>query len=152
MPMALAATMTSTIAQAECWTPTDVEAAQVRSMETMLMVGSLKCRNTPDNFITQFNGFVRTYRPALLQANEQLRQHFASVDGPRALDSFVTSIANRYGDGSSGLSCQDMRSILDEVFDAGDSFSSLVSIARSSLAQPKLPESRCPTAVTASRQ
>jgi hypothetical protein len=145
--LAVAAILTSTTARAECWTPVAVEAAQVRDLETMLMVASLRCRLSGNDFIAQYNSFVRDNRPALIAANEELRTHFASSGGLNAYDSYVTSVANSYGGGAGGLNCGDMQSILSAAQSAGGSLSGLVRLAKSAEVEPKLPGNRCPAVV-----
>ena len=134
-------------AQAACWSPQAAEAAEVRDLETMLMVASLRCRLTRQNFISDYNSFVRSSRSALVEANDRLRGHYASSGGLNAYDRYVTSLANRHGAGSAGLDCQDMKMLLDDAKDAGASVAQLAKLARSvaiSLKSgPALPGGRC---------
>ncbi len=145
--LALSSMIIATAAEAECWTPEAAEAAQVRDLETMLMVASLRCRTSGDDFITDYNGFVIAGRASLTQANDQLRRHFASLGGLNAYDSYVTGIANKYGAGSDGLSCRDMKSIVSAASSAGGSLPALVRLAQSAQVEPRLPGGRCPTDV-----
>ena len=130
-------------AQAACWSPQAAEAAEVRDLETMLMVASLRCRLTGQNFISDYNRFVRSSRPALVEANDRLRSHYATSGGLNAYDRYVTSLANRHGGGSAGLDCQDMEALLEEAKDEGASVAQLAKLARSVAGGPALPGGRC---------
>lgn len=148
---ALAAATISSTANAACWSPQAVEAAQVRDMETMLMVASLRCRISGVDFLESYNGFVRGSRPALTLANDRLRTHFAPQGGLNAYDRYVTSIANRYGGGVEGLACSDMQSILSAAAAEGNSLPGLVRLARAAQVEPRLPGSACPATLVAAR-
>ncbi len=130
-------------AQAACWTDTAVAAARVRSMDAMLMVSALRCRGSGVDVLTRYNGFVKTARATLSGVNDTLRTHFASSGGNAAYDRYVTSLANRYGGGVSGMSCGDMDSILAEATDAHGSMPQLSDLAESTIAEPDLPGGMC---------
>ncbi len=147
----LMAAMVVTTAQAACWTPKSVEAAEVRDLDTMLMVASLRCRISGRNFISDYNSFVRKSRPALTAANETLRTQFASSGGLNAYDRYVTSLANTHGGGSSTLDCRDMEKLLDQAEAQGGSVVALAKLARSVSGAPKLPGGRCPVSMAQAR-
>lgn len=134
-------------AQAACWKSDEVQAAQVRDLDTMLMVGALRCRNGGDNFLSHYNHFVKASRPALIEVNDRLHAHFAaSVGAARALtayDSFVTRTANRYGAGVAGLDCGDMADIVTAAIADGESFSALAALADRADVEPVLDGPLC---------
>jgi hypothetical protein len=132
-----------------CWSEREADAAQVRDMETMLMVSALRCRLSGADFLPDYNAFVRGSRVALTEANDTLRAHFAPRGGLNAYDRYVTSIANRYGAGAEGLSCADMASILSAAASERGSYSGLVRLAHASGAQPVLAGGLCPVAMAA---
>ena len=101
--VALAA-VPATSLQASCWSDAAVSAAQIRDMETMLMVSSRRCRGVGNTMIADYNRFVSQSRAALVQVNETLRAHFLPQGGLNAYDRYVTAVANRYGGGADGLS------------------------------------------------
>ncbi len=148
---ALAGSLVAGNAQAACWTPQAVEAAQVRELETMLMVASLRCRLSGSNFIGDYNGFVRASRPTLSAANDKLREHFDGAGGLNAYDRYVTGIANRYGGGVGGMNCKDFQAVLDDARDAKGSMPRLVRLASAVEIKPTLPGGRCTTTVAAAR-
>ncbi len=141
--VAAAALTLTTTAQAACWSPRAAEAAEVRDLDTMLMVASLRCRISGRNFIPDYNSFVRNSRPALSAANDMLRAQFASSGGLDAYDRYVTSLANTHGGGSATLDCRDMENLLDEAKDQGGAVATLAKLARSVDGGPKLPGGRC---------
>lgn len=149
---AAAAATLAAPAGAACWTNAAWEAAQVRELDTMLMVEALRCRATPANFIPEYNAFVQSSRPALVHANAALRGHFAAdVGDKRALDAFddyVTAVANRYGAGTVGLTCADMASIARAAAAANGSGQALADLARAADMRPVLPGTRCEAKAT----
>ena len=99
--LALAATGAAVPAQAQghCWAEREVAAAQVREMQTMLMVAALRCRAAHIDISADYNGFITTQKDALEHANLVIKQHFAAAGGEQAdYDHFATSLANGFGD------------------------------------------------------
>lgn len=143
---ALAAIALPVSAQAQCWTEASVTAAKIRDMETMLMVASLRCRGGNPAMLSAYNDFIDHSRGALVRVNEELRQHFGGLN---AYDSYVTSVANRYGGGVEGLACEDFASILDAASAEGGSFAGLARLAEAAQVQPRLPGDRCPVTIAA---
>jgi hypothetical protein len=96
------ATMGATVpAQAGCWTARDASAAQVREMQTMLMVAALRCRAAHIDISADYDGFVIAQKDAIAAANLIIKQHFAGQGGNQAdYDRFATSLANGFGDDS----------------------------------------------------
>lgn len=145
----------ATPANAGCWSAAAYEAAQVRELDTMLMVEALRCRATPASFVAEYNAFVQSSRPALVRANAALRGQFAADVGEKraldAYDDYVTAVANRYGAGSPGIACDDMASIARAAAAANGSGQALIELARAADMRPILPGRRCeaePTTVT----
>ena len=145
--LAMAALASGGAAEASCWTPVQVRAAQVRDLETMLMVSALRCRKSPEDFMARYNAFVVHSRGALTEVNAQLRAHFSqSVGAAQALnayDNYVTRIANRYGAGAEGLGCSDMGSIVDAAMHQGGSFDTLAALAARASVEPMLDAPAC---------
>ncbi len=150
-----ASVLAATPVQAACWSTEAVEAAQVRDMETMLMVSALRCRTTGFDFMSKYNAFVRSSRASLMVANDRLRIHFSQdvggAAGLNAYDRYATSLANRYGAGAEGLNCRDMASITDAALHDGQSFESLSQLATRAQIEPEILGRRCPVAVAQAR-
>ena len=144
-----AAALLAGSANAGCWNETAYRAAQVRELDTMLMVEALRCRKTAASFLERYNEFVVASRPALLQANAALKGHFAGEVGERgalnAYDKYMTTVANRYGAGSDGLKCEDMASIVQAALSANGSASTLHQLAESARMVPTVQGARCST-------
>lgn len=136
-----------TSAQAACWGETAIDAAKVRDMETMLMVSALRCRSTDSHILEAYNDFVRSSRVALTLVNDTLRRQFADQGGLNGYDRYVTSIANRYGAGAEGLTCDDMSSILSAAQAEGGSLPGLSRLATAAHVEPVLTGNRCTIAL-----
>jgi hypothetical protein len=142
---AMLVSMQSGAAQAACWSDGDAAAAQVREMETMLMVGALRCRIANGNaMLTSYNAFIREGRPALTQANDRLRAHFMSAgSGLNGYDRYVTSLANRYGAGADGLSCAELAGLIQSATSEATSLAGLQGLANEIGIGADLPGGRC---------
>jgi hypothetical protein len=82
-----------------CWTAQDVRAAQVREMQTVLMVAALRCRAAGIDISAAYDGFVGAQRGVLSAANLVIKEHFAMHGGAQAdYDRFTTALANGHGD------------------------------------------------------
>ena len=132
---------------ARCWSDADVAAARTREFETMLMVSALRCRTSGAAFLDEYNSFVRTSRSALGAVNTALRGHFDDGRGDRATldayDGYVTAIANRYGAGSAGLSCDDFAWITHAAIATEGSADQLAALAERTGIVPNTPEGLC---------
>src|SRR3712207_3600789 len=89
----------SSLAQASngCWYPNESRAAQVRALQTMLMVGTLQCRRSYEASEDLYNDFIYSQR-GFLDANAYvLKGHFSRENGVErgqsAYDRFGTSLA-----------------------------------------------------------
>ncbi|WBO21881.1 hypothetical protein [Sphingomonas abietis] len=99
--LVLAATGAAVPAQAapHCWAQKESTAAQVRDMQTMLMVAALRCRAAHIDISADYDGFVIAQKDALAAANLVIKRHFADEGGNQAdYDRFATSLANNFGD------------------------------------------------------
>ena len=100
---------------AGCWSDNAYQAAQLRDLDTMLMVATLRCRMKNVDFSTDYNRFVVDKRAILVAANGDMQSAFAqSVGKAKALgayDDFMTKIANSYGNGMTGMSCEDFAAL-----------------------------------------
>ena len=140
-------------AHAQCWNADQIAAAKVRDMETMLMVSSLRCRADHRQMIGQYNAFVVKSRAALNQVNDTLKAHFTEEVGARrsldAYDSYVTRIANRYGAGADGLSCDDLSDITVAALNENATFAALSDLADRADVRPVIEGGACPVTIAA---
>jgi hypothetical protein len=104
-------------AQAHCWADREVAAAQVRDMQTMLMVAALRCRAAHIDISADYDGFVTTQKVAIDQANLAIKQHFAQAGGAQSdYDHFATSLANVFGDDeTSEATCAEASALAHEA-------------------------------------
>jgi hypothetical protein len=129
---------------AACWTQSEVAAAEVRDFDTMLMVSGLRCRFQSTALIDTYNAMVVHHRAALTEANMQLKAHFTpAIGGANALDSYITRVANRYGAGAEGLSCETLQSIAEAALHEASTLSALTALAERADVKPELPGGAC---------
>ena len=160
LAVAAACAVVAVPAEAACWSDAAYRAAQVRELDTMLMVEALRCRRTGANFLPEYNAFVQASRPALVRVNDTLRAHFSDEVGPKraldAYDNYVTTVANRYGAGTEGLDCADMASIARAAAGPRGSHEALAELAETAEMRPTVPGGRCagrlPSVSIASRE
>lgn len=135
-------------ARAGCWTVQDVEAAKVRDLQSMLMVGALRCRAIGRDILPDYNGFVNASRVGLVAINDRLKARFFGDLGPtvgqRHYDRFTTALANAYGAGGTdeGL-CADMAALAREAQGEGGDVAGLIRIADRQGLAPALPGAMC---------
>ena len=146
--LALAGLAQGGAAQATCWSEDAVEAAQIRTLETMLMVASLRCRDSGTDLLPSYNAFVRGHRAMLTVMNDRLRAHFGNLN---AYDRYVTSVANRYGGGAIGLDCEDMAGLLASARNASGSADELTGIAQKARIRASIPGERCAVTLAQAR-
>ena len=130
-------------AQDRCWSEREVAAAQVREMQTMLMVAALRCRAVNIDISADYNGFVATQRAALERANLVIKQHFAAVGGQQAdYDRFATSLANGFGDGQTNeSSCAEAAALAHDG--AAATADAVEALAMARVFPTALPDGRC---------
>lgn len=86
---------------AACWTERTTPAAQLRQLDVMLMVGSLRCRAGADDYRAAYDRFLLRHRAYLGGANHRILDDFSARLGPLAamdtLDHASVRMANHYG-------------------------------------------------------
>lgn len=102
-----------------CWTNAAQDAAKIKHLNTMLMVTALRCRNTPDNFLPQYNRFVAKHNVLIGAQNLELRNHLSATYGPGeaedALDRMSIGYANSYGTGHKAMNCRQLKELADKL-------------------------------------
>ncbi len=90
-------------------------AEKVRRLDIMLMVTSLRCRTTPDNFTADYGQFTTNELPTLNAAAAELKaelaRRYGAAEAGRALDRLSTTMANGYGQGHPWLTCADLKMV-----------------------------------------
>ena len=109
----------SSAAQASCWSPRERDAAQVRALQTMLMVGTLHCRGRDRYISAAYDRFVRKHRALLDEHGSVLQAHFAreAAADARAYERYNTELANKYAQNDFGSEdlCWSIASLADEA-------------------------------------
>jgi hypothetical protein len=94
-------------------------AEKLRRLDIMLMVTSLRCRSTVDNFNAEYGRFTSSHMAELNRANAQLRGDMAirygATGAARQLDRLSTVMANEYGQGHPWLSCRDLKAVANDL-------------------------------------
>lgn len=102
-----------------CWTNAAQDAAKIKHLNTMLMVTALRCRNTADNFLPQYNQFVVRHNNLIGAQNTTLRNHLTATYGARgaegALDRMSIGYANSYGNGHRDMDCRQLKELASKL-------------------------------------
>lgn len=97
----LAAVPLGTVTAAACSTPLHTEAVAVRILQSELTVGALACDQR-----SQYATFIERHAPTLREYGSMLTQYFTDRygerEGQRALDAYVTRLANEASTRKSG--------------------------------------------------
>lgn len=116
---------------------TPEEASQLRRLDIMLMVSSLRCRFGADNFQSDYAQFSTQQNPVMQDAFRTLQADYAARMGParakKALDTVSVSMANQYGQGHPWLGCGELKAMTKEL--AGTQRAQLVRVADEVLAE-----------------
>lgn len=109
-------------------------AEKLRRLDMMLMVTSLRCRTTPDDFQADYRNFTSDQSAYLQKANADLRRQFAGQAGDReanrALDRISTDMANQYGTGHPWMNCAQLGKATRELAGGKDEASLLAGADR----------------------
>ena len=95
------------------------QAEAVHKLDIMLMVTSLRCRRTADNFQADYQRFSSSHLTALNAASRTLQADLVKKGGAagakRALDKISVGMANEYGNGHPWLGCGELKQIAREL-------------------------------------
>lgn len=105
--------------------PLDLRGAeQLRGLDIMLMVTSLRCRMGSDSFQADYDAFATAQLPHLNEASRRLESDLSDDHGVngarRALDRVSVDMANRFGQGHPWLDCGELRDVARWLRDAPD--------------------------------
>lgn len=117
----LAGLMTLSVVAVPAMAQSSSSAEKVRRLDMMLMVTSLRCRTTPDNFQADYRNFTQRQYAPLQKANADLRRQFAArgeQGANRELDRISTDMANRYGLGHPWMNCAQLGKATRELVSA----------------------------------
>jgi hypothetical protein len=95
------------------------DAENIRKLDIMLMVTSLRCRMGAHDFQPHYRKFSAAHLPTLNSAARNLeagltKQH-GSRGAKRALDRMSVGMANQYGKGHPWLECSELKEITSQL-------------------------------------
>ena len=144
--IALCASMPANAAMG-CWNQTQVAAAQVRDLQSRLMVATLRCSAMGVDVTPAYNRFVAANRTTIQGANGVLMAAFRAGHGGEAqtqYDRFATALANIYGDDATDREvCAETAAVAEEAAAAAGDVRLLVTIAHRLGDAPALPGGQC---------
>lgn len=95
------------------------DAENLRRLDIMLMVTSLRCRMGPNNFQPEYQRFSANHLATLNGAARQLEAGLVSQHGSsgakRALDRISVGMANEYGQGHPWLDCGELKQVTSDL-------------------------------------
>jgi hypothetical protein len=135
-------------ANAGCWSADQASAAQIRDLQSHLMVATLKCQVAHIDLTADYNAFISGNRTAIGAINTRLKAHFIRADGPiygqQAYDRFTTSLANAYGASRTNAdTCENARALAQEAAMMANDEQGLMMIATREGFGPNLPGGLC---------
>lgn len=111
------------IAPAQAATPAG-DAAQLRKLDIMLMVSSLRCRFGADNFQADYDRFSTSQHATMQNAFHVLEADYTARMGPagakKALDRISVGMANQYGQGHPWLGCGELKAMTRDLAGTAD--------------------------------
>lgn len=111
-------------APGSCQTPVEVQASQLRQLQTEFMVAALRCQHHPENLPAKYNTFVKKFGGSLSENARVLREHFTrnyGKDQSRRFDSYITTLANEASIRSLGIQqfCETAGPLFDQALKVG---------------------------------
>ena len=114
---------TPALAAPNCWSAELVQAAKLRQLDVLLMVGSLRCRSGAQDYRAAYDRFLLRHRPLLGKVNQAILSEMRGKLGPvgalEALDQASVRMANHYGEQAS-FGCADLGQVAAALADSGD--------------------------------
>ena len=119
----LAMASTPALAAPSCWSAELVQAAKLRQLDVMLMVGSLRCRTGGQDYRASYDRFLLRHRPMLGKVNQailaEMRGKLGAIGALEALDQASVRMANQYGE-QAAYGCGDLAEVTAALADSAD--------------------------------
>lgn len=110
------------LAAPACWSVDLVRSAKLRQLDVMLMVGSLRCRSTAQDYRAAYDRFLLRHRPTLGKANlamlGEMRLKLGQIGAQHSLDKASVRMANRYGQ-QAGYGCRELGEVTAALAERG---------------------------------
>lgn len=150
----LAVSLVATPAQA-CWTNAEQDAARIANMNQMLMVSALRCRFGNDNFLSDYNRFVRQNNDVLASQHNIIKARYARTMGQKAafaeLDRFMIALSNYYGGGHGDPDCAKLEKLSGELSRGRQDVKTLALIADEVVGVPRQASQACSVTIASRR-
>ena len=134
-----------------CWSDTEAKAASVANLNMMMMVSALRCRKGPNNFLDDYNRFVKANTSVVGSQNAIVKARFARLLGAKsadgALDRLTVGYANHYGGGHATMDCAALGELAARLGSRNFNADDLYRIADQSIESKELPGGLCGTRV-----
>ena len=95
------------------------EAENLRKLDIMLMVTSLRCRHGADDFQGDYQRFsakhLNTMKQAYTVLQTDLARQYGSNGAKRQLDRISVGMANQYGQGHPWLACDQLKEVTQQL-------------------------------------
>lgn len=134
-----------------CWTNAAQDAAKIKHLNTMLMVTALRCRNTADNFLPDYNQFVVKHNSLIGAQNAALRNHLSATYGARgaegALDRMSIGYANSYGNGHRAMDCRQLKNLAAKLASETHGVVTMAAVADATVVGQSWSGATCPARV-----
>jgi hypothetical protein len=130
-----------------CWDSTATDALKIKHLNTMLMATALRCRNTGDDFLSDYNRFVIKYNVLIGQQNGIVRAELAKTLGPKGAlaqsDNLSVGYANTYGAGHPEMDCGALRGFVLDIAKGDENAATLSDLADSVILRSEVPGVIC---------
>jgi hypothetical protein len=130
-----------------CWDNAATNALKIKHLNTMLMATALRCRNTSNDFLPQYNAFVQTHNDLLGKQNNIVRIELAEVHGNGGAiarsDNLSVGYANAYGAGHPYMDCAALKLLAMRLGNSPSDVAAFSQIADDVLNETAVPGAVC---------
>jgi hypothetical protein len=150
----MAVSLVATPAQA-CWNNAEQDAARIANMNQMLMVSALRCRFGKQNFLNDYNSFIRYNNDVLASQHHLIKAQYARTMGDKAafaeLDRFIIGLSNYYGGGHGDPDCAKLEKLSKQLAAGRHDVNTLAQIADQVVGVPLQASQACSISIAARR-
>jgi hypothetical protein len=130
-----------------CWNSAATDALKIKHLNTMLMATALRCRNTGDDFLSDYNEFVIKYNVLIGQQNGIVRAELAKTLGSNGAvaesDNLSVGYANTYGAGHPDMDCGALKDLMRGIAQGDENAATLSDLAESVILRAEVPGAVC---------
>ena len=130
------------VAGPRCWTVPQITAAKINELSVLLNVQSLRCRVADTTILDQYDAFTKASRSTMRGVAATVKGHFG---GSASLyDRYAISLANKYGAGVKGESCENVATLMQAATAAGGTAPALSQVGETANIDPTILGGACP--------